>query len=289
MDLGTVSKREKLKPQREPYWQKLARGQYLGFRPSTIGKGGTWIARFYDPDSRKKDIHALGDFGHLPPSDRFTAASAEARAWFGHRSGGGSAEMLTVRDACERYAAEKLDAAKRFPRYVYNDPIAKVKLHKLTDKQVREWRKHLEAMPALVTRNKKGKTVTRPRAPASVNRDMVPFRAALNMALEQGDVLTSRAWRSALEPMEAKSRRNLYLDKAQRRALLEALPVDASNLCKGLCLLPLRPGGRLWPGQRSPMRHTKTARNGPCRTGAAPQCHRPAFETPAPQRKPLKT
>jgi hypothetical protein len=98
------------------------------------------------------------------------------------------------------------------------------------------------ALPALVTRNKKGVTVTRPRSPATVNRDMVPFRAALNMALDHGDVLTSRAWRKALEPAEAKGRRNLYLDKGQRRAFLAQLPSDAAAFCRGLCLLPLRPG-----------------------------------------------
>jgi integrase len=242
MDLGTVRERDKLKPQREPYWQKLAKGQYLGFRPSTIGKGGTWIARFYDPDTRKKDLHALGDFGHLPPSERFTAASAEAREWFTHRAGGGIPEVLTVKAACENYAADKPDAAKRFPRYVYDDPIAKISLHKLTDRHVRDWRKRLEAMPALVTRSKGGTPVSRQRTPATLNRDMVPFRAALNLAYERGEILTNRAWRGALKPVETKSRRHLYLDRDQRRALLAALPDDVATFCRGLCLLPLRPG-----------------------------------------------
>lgn len=242
MDLGTVRDRDKLKPQREPYWQKLANGQHLGYRPSTSGKGGTWIARHYDPDTRKKIIHSLGDFGHLPPSERFTAASAEAREWLAHLSGGGSPDLLTVREACERYAKSNPDAAKRFPRYVYDDPIAKVKLHKLTDRHVREWRTRLESMPALVSRNHRGGIVTRPRATATVNRDMVAFRAALNMAFEQGDVLTARAWKKALEPAQTQSRRQLYLDKTQRRALLDHLPPDAADFCRGLCLLPLRPG-----------------------------------------------
>jgi integrase len=242
MDLGTVRDRENLKPQREPYWQKLATGQYLGFRPSTIGKGGNWIARHYDSDSRKNRFSSLGDFGHLPPNQRFTAASAEARLWFDHLSGGGSDKPVTVKEACERYAKDNADAAKRFPRYVYVDPIAKVPLHKLTDRQVREWRKRLEAMPALVSRRKEGKARTRPRAASTVNRDMVAFRAALNLALVQGDVLTARAWRKALEPAEAKGRRNLYLDREQRRALLAALPEDCAAFAHGLCLLPLRPG-----------------------------------------------
>ena len=242
MDLGTVKNRDKLKPQREPYWHKLAAGQFLGFRPSSIGKGGTWIARFYDDETTKYRLSSLGDFGRLPPNERFTVASAEAREWFNHLSQGGSHEPITVAQACERYAEGNADAKARFPRYVYADPIAKVMLHKLTDRQVREWRKRLEEMPAMVTRRKKGETVTRTRAAATVNRDMVAFRAALNMAMDSGDVLTARAWRKALQPAEAKGRRNLYLDRDQRRALLEALPKDAAAFARGLCLLPLRPG-----------------------------------------------
>lgn len=242
MELGTVKNRDKLKPRREPYWQKLASGQFLGYRPSTTGKSGTWIARFNDTDAGKQRYNSLGEFGQLPPNERYGAASKEAREWFAHLSSGGSSDAVTVREACECYAATNKDAVARFPRYVYGDPIAKVFLHKLTDKHVRAWRSRLEALPALVTRRKKGKHVTRTRASATVNRDMVAFRAALNLALTQGDVLTSRAWRSALAPAEAKGRRNLYLDRKQRRALLDQLPEDAAAFVHGLCLLPLRPG-----------------------------------------------
>lgn len=241
-DLSTVRSREKLKPQREPYWHKLATGQHLGYRPSSVSKGGTWIARFYDPETRRKPIRSLGDFGHLPDSSRFSAASAEARDWFKHLSHGGSEESVTVREACERYAKVNPDAAKRFPRYVYDDPIAKLKLQKLREHHVRDWRERLESMPALVSRSKRGRKVTRKRAPATVNRDMVAFRAALNAALKRGEVATALAWKEALQPAEAKGRRNLYLDRDQRRALLAELPKDAAAFCRGLCLLPLRPG-----------------------------------------------
>ena len=243
MDLGTVKSRESLKPQREPYWQKVASGRYLGFRPSTIGKGGSWIARQYDSETRKNRFHSLGDFGHLPPSERFTAAAVEARAWFDHLTGGGAHQPVTVRQACERYAKDNPEAGQRFGRYVYPDPIAKVQLSKLTKAQVRAWRKRLEETPALVSRGKTGERVTRDRSPSSINRDMTALRAALNLALDHGDALTDSAWRVALRPNErADSRRNLYLDRDQRRALLAALPTDAASFARGLCLLPLRPG-----------------------------------------------
>lgn len=248
-DLSTVRSREKLAPQREPYWHKLATGQFLGFRPSSVGKGGTWIARYYDPDTRRKPLRSLGDFGHLPASDRYGAASKAARGWFEHLSGGGSEKVLTVKEACQRYAEGDKDAERRFARTVYGDAIAKLPLPKLTDKALRDWRKRLTATPATIARGGKGvgrgrgeATRTRTRSAATVNRDMVPLRAALNMALDNGDVLTDRAWRVSLRPAEASGRRNLYLDKDQRRALLANLPDDMAALCRGLCLLPLRPG-----------------------------------------------
>ncbi|MBN8224777.1 MAG: tyrosine-type recombinase/integrase [Xanthomonadales bacterium] len=243
MDLKTVERRDKLKPRREPYWQSLSAGQYLGFRPSAGSGQGTWLARFYDPDSGKRPNRSLGDFGELPPGRRFDAAKRSAEEWFAILSRGGSAEDLTVREACERYAAGDADAAKRFPRYVYDDPVARIRLRRLREHHVKEWRARLEAMPALVTRNSSGKPVTRPRAPATVNRDMVAFRAALNAALARGEVDSALAWRRALQPTpNANGRRDLYLNKNQRRALLAELPADAQALCRGLCLLPLRPG-----------------------------------------------
>ncbi|MCE7031724.1 tyrosine-type recombinase/integrase [Lysobacter sp. GX 14042] len=243
IDLRTVRNRDKLKPRREPYWHTLATGQAIGFRPSKSGEGGTWIARFNDPDSGKRPLRSLGDFGHLPPSERFGAAAKEAMEWFKHLDAGGSHEVLTVRDACERYAERgPKDAAGRFARHVYDDPIASVLLHKLTPRHVRVWRERLEAMPAQVSRSKSGPRTTRPRSKATINRDMVAFRAALNEAFKNGDVLSEHAWREALKPYEVTSRRDLYLTREQRRAFLAELPADAQAFCRALCLLPLRPG-----------------------------------------------
>lgn len=241
-NLSRVEDREKLKARREPHWHDLATGRDLGYRPSAKAKAGTWIARYYDPDTRKRKFRSLGDFGHLAAKDRFTAAKKEAEEWFRHLSYGGSDEDVTVRQACERYARENPDAAKRFPRYVYDDPIALIKLQKLREHHVKEWRARLESMPALVTRSKNGRKVTRERAPSTVNRDMVPLRAALYAALRRGEVATAIAWQTSLQPIEANGRRGLYLDKAQRRALLAELPTDSAAFFRGLCLLPLRPG-----------------------------------------------
>jgi len=148
-----------------------------------------------------------------------------------------------VQEACERYAKNDPDARGRFRRLVYDDPIAKISVLKLAKEQVRTWRERLEATPALITRAKSGEPKYRPRAPSTINRDMTALRAALNAALDEGYAISDQAWRVALRPIEsAGGRRNVYLDRQQRRALLGALPPDAQAFARGMCLLPLRPG-----------------------------------------------
>lgn len=244
VDLRKVESRDKLKPRdsKEPYWQPLGAGRYLGFRPSSADGAGTWLARYFDHDTGRKPNKSLGDFATLPKNERFGAAKKEAESWFTHLAGGGAAESITVAQACERYASDKPDARQRFERHVYGDPVAKVPLDKLKRHHVDDWRKRLAAKPATLAKRKDGKNPTRERSPASINRDMVPLRAALNQARDGGHVQTDAAWRVALRPAEAKGRRNLYLDKDQRRALLAAMPTDIAAFCRGLCLLPLRPG-----------------------------------------------
>jgi len=243
VDLSKVGSRSALEPRREPYWQKLANGQYLGFRMLTPGSTGSWSARAYEATTKKQLFHTLGDFSHLPPSERFNAASEAARKWFRHLDGGGTAETITVGEACRQYAAQHPEVEVRFKRYVYGDPIANQPLQKLTEPQVRAWRNRLASLPAIVSKKRNGTVTTRVRANATLNRDMVPFRAALNMAQASGYVLSNLAWKKALEPAPATGRRNTYLDKAQRTALLDAIDgADIRTFVHGLCLLPLRPG-----------------------------------------------
>lgn len=238
MDLSTVRARQHLKPRNEPYWHKLTTGQYLGFRPGR----GTWVARIYSRDDHQNVFHALGDFGDVPAAQRFEAARRAAVAFAEHINGGGTNKPITVREACERYAKDKPEVQGRFERLVYPDPIAKIELQRLKKTQVREWRERLEATPARVTRRKVGEQITRPRSPASVNREMVAFRAALNAALEAGYAQNALAWKEPLKATKTNTRRNLYLDRAQRRALLEHVSDEARPFITMLCLLPVRPG-----------------------------------------------
>jgi integrase len=249
MDLSRIGRREALKPKigDEPHWQRLRAGCYLGFRPSKKGGKGTWFARVYDPDVGKYVRKALGEYGSLTGNDVFSQARRDAEAWSDQvESGGIVAEQIkTVSDACRAYLKEKpgLIAAGVFRRHVFDDPIGKQKLERLRRRHLREWRQRLENAPALLSRNKGGITRTKPRSVATINRDIVPLRAALGRILSPGTPNTDAAWQEALKPTKgADKRRDLYLDRTERRRLLDAASEDILPWMEALCLLPLRPG-----------------------------------------------
>ena len=244
-DLSRVKDREALKPRREPYWQRLRPGCFIGFRAAARGGAGTWIARAYDDTKRNYRLKALGSFGVGPANERFALAKREAENFATEVERGSISEekLETVEDACKRFAQSHDEAAERFRRYVYSDPIAKVKLGKLRRSHVAAWRARLEATPALVSRRKTGEPITRPRSPATLNRDMAVLRTALGSVLPLGTPNTEAAWQEPLKPIKnAVRRRTLYLNRDQRRKLVESVDGEAEPFVRALCLLPLRPG-----------------------------------------------
>ena len=248
-DLSRIGERENLKPKAgdEPHWHRLRQGVYLGFRPSKRTAGGTWFARFYDADTNRNKRKRLGDYGTLTGHDVFKQAKTDAEAWASTVESGGelARDMVTVKDACIAYLEEKPNSIAEgvFRRHVYDDPIAKVKLDKLRRHHLRSWRKRLEQAPALLTRAKEGGKRWKERAKSTVNRDMVPLRAALGRVLTPGSPNTDAAWQEALKPFKgADKRRELYLDKGERKRLIDTACEEARPFLRALCLLPLRPG-----------------------------------------------
>ncbi|GAA4642379.1 tyrosine-type recombinase/integrase [Pontixanthobacter gangjinensis] len=244
-DLSKVGERERLKTRREPYWHRLRAGCFIGFRPSKRGGAGTWIARIYDEDTSKYQIKSLGDFGVLAGNARFAAAKKEAETLAELVEAGGEIRLKveTVADACRSYAETRPEAEQRFKRYVYGDVLGKVKLAKLRKRHVADWRKRLEETPSLVSRSNEGDKRVRIRAPSTVNRDMAVLRAALATVLPAGAPNSEAAWQEGLKSIpNSNGRRTLYLDRPQRRLLLEKISVEAQPFVQALCLLPLRPG-----------------------------------------------
>ena len=247
-NITKVSDRAKLKARREPYWAKISKGCFVGFRKMTAGASGTWVARNLDEASGKQQFKALGDFTELPDHQRYDAASKAAQQWFEHLGKGGSNEVLTVKEACKRYVAHLReskgdksadDAQARFNRHVLSDAkLSGVEITKLTPAHLDAWRKALRAKPAPTGPNK-GKQ----RSDSAINRDMNAFRAALNYMYADGLTTSDFAWRGKLAPIKnADKRRDVYLDREQRKKLIECAAPDMADFLRALCMLPLRPG-----------------------------------------------
>jgi len=96
-DLSKVRERECLPPRREPYWQRLRPGCFVGYRPSLRGGLGTWIARTYDGDARSYKLKALGGFGGAQSRERFVVAKQAAEAFSNLVEGGGFVERHSIR------------------------------------------------------------------------------------------------------------------------------------------------------------------------------------------------
>ena len=248
--IDTVEGRSRLKVRTPPYWQKLSTSCHIGFRKSS-GSDGSWLAQVYDPSTKKQIRQSFGKLDHLPSHLRFDAAKKKAEEWFEHLGRGGSSKTVSVRVACEKYVQRLEDAGSaksaadieaRFKRLIYEDKIANIALTKLTRKAVEDWRNRLTKKPVL-TNPHTDASLSRTRSPSTVNREMAALRAALNNAYDNGEVTHDTAWRVALRAVEnAGSRRDTYLDREQRAALIAQADRSVGDFLHSLSLVPLRPG-----------------------------------------------
>lgn len=247
--IDTVSGREKLPTRHDPYWLRIAKGCYVGYRKKTENLPGVWQARCSLPDGQRPQT-TLGTLEEHRAHERFDKAVAAARAWFDANLHPTTvqAKATTVRDACDDYVkhvreqkgdapAMELDA--RFRRWIWDDPIHNVELFKLTREHLTGFRRRVLNTPVIIRKN----GATRARSKDTVNRDIATLRAALNHAFAHGKTSSDAPWREPLKAFKGVSkRRSLYLDRNQRRALIQEAPADLARFLSGLSMLPLRPG-----------------------------------------------
>lgn len=251
--IDTVASRSKLKPRRPPYWQRMERGVSLGFRRMSTDAPGTWLVAIRDADSGKETRKSLGDFSHLTEAERFDAAKKAADALASHIDKGGTVNSMTVGKLCAAYikhrrdegAGRSMDDAEKFvKKWIDTQPIGRIDVRKLTAHHLRAWRLNLATTDVVANIHApKEKQIRRKRTPSTLNRQQTILRAALNHALDGGIVSSDMAWRVSLKPIpNADKRRDVYLDKQQRAALLAHADTAFAPLLQCMMLLPLRPG-----------------------------------------------
>lgn len=248
-DIDKATVRNKLSPRREPYWgAPVERGLFVGFR--RLDHGGNWIARYRIEGGQR--YHALGA---ATDTNDYENAKREARRWRKAMDAGvNSADVETVAAACADYVdtlrREKResaadDAERRFARTVDGDPLGKVKLSQLREKHLMAWRDRMESGDFAPLPTRRGRPPkAKPMTPAGFKRTLTALKAALNHAVRKRYVSPEKEleWRSVRPEKDADGRRELYLDKMQRRALLGAAVGPVRDLLECVTLTGCRPG-----------------------------------------------
>jgi integrase len=227
VDLARKRERERLAAGREPYWQRLTEGAYLGFRRGP----DTWVARCRGRDGKQK-YKALGE------SLEYDEAKERAEEWCGQVSGATvrTVKRDTVRAALQAYVSDLLrhgraeaaiEAEGRFKRFVWNDALASVSLEDATRDDFQEWRDR----------------ITKDRQPRTVNRNVRAVAAGLNKARDLGHIGKPEAWtlRALADDVEDDGETAVFLTAEQRRALIAAASASAADFLHGLELTGARP------------------------------------------------
>jgi len=174
--------------------------------------------------------------GSLSTTFDYDAACRAARQWFANLDlGVVHREHLTVEDACKEYVEDRrrekgiktaADAEWRFKHTVYGTKFGLTPLTRLRTPTIRAWREELKLTKS------------------GANRMMASLRAALNFAIENRLVPATAAqeWRAVKQYARADGRREVYLDLAQRRALLAAATGGVRDLIEAALVTGARPG-----------------------------------------------
>ena len=226
-DLSRKRDRNRLAKRREPYWQKLQAGAYLGFRRGS----DTWVARYRDA-ALKQHYNALGEVMD------YDDAKKAAEAWLAQMSSTPVKVVSrgTVRDALESYlgylreqgrSGTATEVVGRYKAVVWYDDLSRITLEKLTLDDFRGWRERL----------REG------RQNRSVNRQVRAVVAGLNMARRLGHVGNPAAWE--VEPLmddkDDDSDTAIFLTAAQRAALVGASCGHLAAFLRGLEYTGARP------------------------------------------------
>jgi integrase len=231
-DLTRKSRRLELTERREPYWSKLGKGAYLGFRRGS----DTWIARYRDR-AGEQHYNAL----ELPigSTDEYADAKESAEAWFAQMGGAvGSARRSTISAALEAYAtdleqngraAAAVTARRLFRAIIEADSIGNLKLEDAHRDDFVAWRGRL----------------TKGRQPQSVNRYVGQVAAGLNKAVKElGFVGDPRAWTLTVltDDSSHDDSTAVFLMPAQRQSILANATPAAADFFRALELTGARPG-----------------------------------------------
>jgi hypothetical protein len=232
--LQSPTARGKLKARTQPYFVRVGRGAWLGYRKPASGPG-LWVARAGDSvgkgwsktlpgivadDKQKADGSTVLDFRQAETEIRKLTGCADRRE-AGKVMAGIIPGSLTTDEALKAYELELRRRGAgvsnaRLPRYHMSDTMLATSITLLTEQELEAFRDGMLA---------KG------NAPSSANRVMNSLRAALTLA----DKTRIHIWRGGLKALpDATEANNVVIDDVAKAAQWVA---EAYRLDHGLGLL----------------------------------------------------
>lgn len=237
MALKSKTDRARLTPRHDPYFERVRKGCYVGYRKIDDGEG-TWIGRWRDENGKQH----YKPLGHI---DSYDEAVKLLLPWFDQNELGIAPKSVTVDEVCKQYVDhlrthKGIDSAKdaegRFKRLVYDSRFGTIPLDKLKSTDTAKW---LNAQIADVDDEDDEELRS---AKAGANRNLTSLKAALNFAYRNRLVGTDAGWKPVLRFPNTGNRREYFLSLEERRALMNALPDDLRQFCEALLLTAIRPG-----------------------------------------------
>jgi len=254
--LDTRSARVKCEIRREPHWQKISKGCFIGYR--RIADGGTWVARMRDSGGRQH-YEALGAADDIRDGDgltvlTFAQAQERARAWFTSKARelAGHIEPqlgpFTVAAALDEYlAGRERRGSKGFKKDRYtadariSPMLGNVEVSKLTTRRIQDWLEAIARSQKLIRTGKFAKEqatvdfdtddheAVRARR-STANRVLTVLKAALNHAFNEGRVAADEPWRKVKPFREADAAVVRYLSADDCKRVVNACPKDFRTL-----------------------------------------------------------
>ncbi|MFG6080749.1 tyrosine-type recombinase/integrase [Paracoccus litorisediminis] len=225
--IGTPTQRARLKPRRAPYYRRLSDGIAVGYR-RTATLPGSWIIRNRTDDGgyseRKLEGTVPDDVINANGIDilTFDQACAAARGTLAP-----AAEEVTLLQASEEWRdAKQAETDSAIARTKLKNSAGRIAkgfptgqmLHKLTVKQIREWRDGHLIEGADEDRNRARR--------ATANRELAALKAICNLAVKTHRLDIPKPWDdvSKFGRAEAFGKRVRVLDQVERKAWIAAAP-----------------------------------------------------------------
>jgi len=184
MKIDTIAKRIRLKLRREPYWHKISKGRYLGYRRTQ--SGGSWIARVRGEDNKQK-YHVLDN------GLEFEEALKAAAEWMGN-VGDIENHRYTLKNAVDDYVKyleinnskqSSHDVDLRLKKHL-STRLLNTELASLTTAQLKRLHNGMV--------NNEGDEEEERKSKDSANRVLSILKAALNLSYRDGRVASDTEW-----------------------------------------------------------------------------------------------